>query len=55
MFSFSVIETDMNGCIGEEVSFLVNVIIRAVEEIRTNKGKQLQKYVELHRFEWWKK
>ena len=46
MFSFSVIETDMNGCIGEEVSFLVNVIISAVEEINTN-NKELTKITDL--------
>ena len=46
MFSFSVIETDMNGCIGEEVSFLINVIVSAVEEISTN-NKELTKVTDL--------
>jgi hypothetical protein len=46
MFSFSVIETDMNGCVGEEVALLVNVIISAVEEISTN-NKELTKVTDL--------
>ena len=39
MFSFSVIETDVNGCDGEEVTLLVNVIINSVEDINTNSRK----------------
>ena len=39
MFSFSVIETDVNGCIGEEVSLIVNVIFNSVEDINSNTGK----------------
>ncbi|MGY8988866.1 MAG: hypothetical protein ACKVJA_01255 [Flavobacteriales bacterium] len=39
MFSFSVIETDVNGCVGEEVTLLVNVIINSVEDINTNSRK----------------
>ncbi|MBT6013338.1 MAG: hypothetical protein HOG85_00800 [Flavobacteriales bacterium] len=39
MFSFSVIETDVNGCIGEEVSLIVNVIFNSVEDINSNIGK----------------
>ena len=39
MFSFSVIETDVNGCVGEEVSLLVNVIFSAIEDINTNTRK----------------
>ena len=35
MFSFSVIETDVNGCIGDEVSLIVNIIISSVEDIGT--------------------
>ena len=27
MFTFSVLETDVNGCVGEEVTLLVNIII----------------------------
>ena len=37
MFSFSVIETDVNGCVGAEVTFLVNVIINSVEDINNNR------------------
>tara|TARA_R100001086_G_scaffold234419_1_gene156705 strand:- start:7780 stop:7971 length:192 start_codon:yes stop_codon:yes gene_type:complete len=33
-----------------QLEFLTKTICK-LEEIRTNKGKQLQKYVELHRFE----
>ena len=33
MFSFSVIETDFNGCVGEEVSILVNVIVSSLSEV----------------------
>ena len=36
MFSFSVIETDVNGCVGEEVTFLVNVIISSIQDINNN-------------------
>jgi hypothetical protein len=39
MFSFSVIETDVNGCIGEEMSLIVNVIFNSVEDINSNTGK----------------
>ena len=39
MFSFSVIETDVNGCVGEEVTLLVNVIINSEEDINTNSKK----------------
>ena len=39
IFSFSVIETDVNGCVGEEVSLLVNVIINSVENINANSKK----------------
>jgi len=42
MFSFSTIETDINGCQGEAVSILVNVIINSVEEIN-NKNKKAYK------------
>ncbi|MBE50761.1 MAG: hypothetical protein CMP51_03630 [Flavobacteriales bacterium] len=36
-FIFSVTETDINGCIGEEVSLLVNVIFSAEENILPKK------------------
>ena len=39
MLLFSVIETDVNGCVGEEVSLLINVIFNSVEEINNNTGK----------------
>ena len=38
MFTFSVLETDVNGCIGEEVSLLVNIIFNSVEDINSNIG-----------------
>ena len=41
MFSFSTIETDVNGCVGEEVSLLVNVIINSIPEIESNAKKLL--------------
>jgi hypothetical protein len=46
MFSFSTIETDINGCQGEAVSLLVNVIINSVEYIR-NKTKRLLKITDI--------
>ena len=39
MFSFSVIETDINGCIGEEISLLVNVIVSSIHDINHNSRK----------------
>ena len=39
MFSFSVIETDVNGCVGEEITLLVNVIINSVVDININSRK----------------
>ena len=36
MFSFSVIETDVNGCVGEEVTLLVNVIISSIQDVNDN-------------------
>jgi len=39
IISFSVIETDVNGCIGEVVSLSVNVIINSVEDMNTNSRK----------------
>ena len=39
MFSFSVIETDVNGCVGEEVTLLVNVIINSIQDINDNSRK----------------
>ena len=38
MFAFSVVETDINGCIGEEVSLLVNVIFSSIEEINNKRN-----------------
>jgi hypothetical protein len=38
VFSFSLIETDINGCVGEEVlSPLINVIINSEEDINNNR------------------
>ena len=36
-FTLSVLETDVNGCVGEELTILVNVIINSVEDINNNK------------------
>ena len=33
MFSFSVIETDVNGCVGDEVSLIVNIIVSSIEDM----------------------
>ena len=41
MFSFSTIETDANGCVGEDVSLLVNVIINSIPEIESNTKRLL--------------
>ena len=41
MFSFSAVETDVNGCVGEEVSLLVNVIMNSTSEIQTGTKKLL--------------
>ena len=38
MFTFSVLETDVNGCVGEEVTLLVNIIFNSVEDINFNTG-----------------
>ena len=42
IFSFSTIETDVNGCEGEEVSLLVNVIVNSIEESGVNQKKLLK-------------
>ena len=39
MFYFTVIETDINGCTGDEVSLLVNVIISSVEDFTPYRKK----------------
>jgi hypothetical protein len=41
MFSFSAVETDVNGCVGEEVSLLVNVIMNSTSEIQIGTKKLL--------------
>ncbi|MDG1719465.1 MAG: hypothetical protein P8H17_06585 [Flavobacteriales bacterium] len=46
MFTFSVLETDVNGCVGDEVTILVNIIISSVEEINTN-NKKLAKIIDV--------
>ena len=38
MFTFSVLETDVNGCVGEEVTLLVDIIFNSVEDINSNTG-----------------
>ncbi|MAU36808.1 MAG: hypothetical protein CMD14_05490 [Flavobacteriales bacterium] len=37
MFSFFTKEIDINGCVGEQVSLLVNVIVSSIEEENRNK------------------
>ena len=36
-FSLTVIETDINGCVGEKIIIIVSVIISSIEEINNNK------------------
>ena len=45
MFSLSVIETNINGCIGEEIITMVSVIISSIEEI--NNTKKLNKITDV--------
>jgi len=46
-FIFSVVETDVNGCVGEEVfSSLITVIINSVEDINTN-SRKLTKIIDI--------
>ena len=42
MLLFSVIETDVNGCVGEEVSLLIDVIFNSVEDINSNTGELIK-------------
>ncbi|MEC7863659.1 MAG: hypothetical protein VYB55_01180 [Bacteroidota bacterium] len=44
-FTLSVIETDVNGCVGEEITIVINVIINSVEDINTN--RKLQKTIDM--------
>jgi hypothetical protein len=37
MFSLSVIETNINGCIGEEIAIMVSIIITSIEDIKNTK------------------
>ena len=46
MFTFSVLETDVNGCVGEEVTFVINVIISSIQDINTN-NTQLTKITDV--------
>jgi hypothetical protein len=46
MISFSVLETDVNGCVGEEVTFVINVIISSIQNINTN-NTQLTKITDV--------
>ena len=46
MLSFSVLETDVNGCVGEEVTFVINVIISSIQDINTN-NTQLTKITDV--------
>jgi hypothetical protein len=45
MFSLSVIETNINGCIGDEMTTMVSVIISSIEEI--NNTKKLNKITDV--------
>ncbi len=45
MFSLSVIETNINGCIGDEIITMVSVIISSIEEI--NNTKKLNKITDV--------
>jgi len=36
-FSLKVIETDINGCVGEEIMIIVSVIISSIEEVNNTK------------------
>ena len=36
-FSLKVIETDINGCVGEEMTIIVSIIISSIEEINNTK------------------
>jgi len=36
-FSLKVIETDINGCLGEEIIIIVSIIFSSIEEINNNK------------------
>ena len=44
-FSFSVTETDLNGCVGEPVSLMVSVIISSIREI--NNPKKINKITDV--------
>ena len=37
VFSLKVIETDINGCVGEEMMIIVSVIISSIEEVNSSK------------------
>ena len=39
MFYFTAVETDINGCEGDEVSLIVNVIVNSVEDLNPNNNK----------------
>jgi len=47
IFSFSTIETDVNGCEGEAVSLMVNVIVNSVEEDIGADNKELLKVTDI--------
>ena len=36
-FSLTVIETDINGCLGEEITIIVSIIISSIEEVNNTK------------------
>ena len=42
MFNFSVTETDVNGCVGEEISLLVNVIFSSIDDINSTTKKLIK-------------
>ena len=44
-FSLKVTETDINGCVGEEMTIIVSIIISSIEEI--NNTKKLNKITDI--------
>ena len=45
MFSLSVIETNIDGCLGEEITTMVSVIFSSIEEI--NNTKKIRKITDV--------
>ena len=45
MFSLAVIETNINGCVGDEIITMISVIVSSIEE--TNKTKKINKITDV--------